>query len=293
MLENFHLAAILKRGVRTYLLQIPLRQSLQDELAESWEAQLMQFTTGIEEIDFDPAYRPESHERFRLNDYVPPDWLANETSQTIRNLDSLGRSIQTTDPIIAIAGIARNHQGDEVVLFQNFTPSRMIQPGRLLLLSNDTYIGHEQSGLILDARLSAVYQPASHKLLFSNFRTVNSFLPLIDIYREATEEEIREMLEHDRVMAEDIDALVADTNQWFTKRMTMLRDSGVLEHFTASEIQANSEGYPVSIEIRDDKIVFPSDKNSARRLLKFLVEELYKGPITETLYETNSRRKTE
>lgn len=293
MLENFHLTAVLRRGAQSYLQQIPLKQDLQDELAESWEEQLMQFTTNVEEVNFDPGYRPGPHERFRLPDYVPPDWLVDETSQSVQSLDSLGRDPRQTDPIIAIMGMARDGHGDEVVLFQNFTPSRMIHPGRLLLQSNDTYVGYERPGLILDVKLSAVYQPTLRKLLFVSFRTANSFLPLIDLYREATEDDIREVLSHERLMPEEIDALIDNANQWFTKRIAMLRDSGILDQYSANQIKANAVGHNVSIEVRGDKIVFPREKNAAKRLLQFLVEELYKGPITDTLYETNSKRKAE
>ena len=297
MLENFHLAAIIKEGARTYLRQIPLQQDLQDNLGKSWEEQFLRFTENIELVDFDPGYQPERHERFRLSDYNLPDWLANETSQTIQHLDPLGRETRLVgretrlaDSINAIVGMARDYQGNELVLFQNFTRSRVIRPGRFLLLSHDTYVSPERPGLTLDTKLSAVYQRASRRLLFINFRTVNTFLPLLDLYKEATEEDIREVLSHDKLVAEDLDASAADANQWFTKRIAMLRDSGVLDEFSVSQIQARSVGHNVSIEITDNKIVFPSERAAAKRLLQFLVEELYKGPITDTLYETNSKR---
>ena len=293
MLENFHLAAIIRRNARTELKQIPLRQPLQDSLAESWEQQYLGFTQEIEEVDFDPGYKPESHERFVLNDYTPPDWLVNETSQTVQHLDSLGREAQLTNSIVGIVGMARDDQNDELVLFQNFTGSRVIQPGRLLLQSGDTYVSPGRPGLTLDTRLSAVYEPVSRRLLFINFRTVNTFLPLLDLYREATEEDIREVLSHDRLATEDIDALATDANQWFAKRIAMLRDSRVLDEFSVDQIQARSVGLNVPMEIEDNRIVFPSERGAAKRLLQFLVEELYKGPITDTLYETNSKRQAD
>ncbi len=141
------------------------------------------------------------------------------------------------------------------MLFQNFTHSRVIRPGRFLLLGGgDTYVSPERPGLTLDAKLSAVYQPALSKLLFVNLRTVNTFLPLLDLYKEATEEDIREVLSHDRLAAEDLDASATDTNQWFAKRITMLRDSRVLDQFSADQIKARSVGHSVSIAILEDKI---------------------------------------
>ena len=89
MLENFHLAAIVKERGQTRLLQIPLHQELPAGLAENWDEQNVRFVEGIEEIEFNAGYSPEKHERFRLPDYEPPDWLANENIQTIENLDTV------------------------------------------------------------------------------------------------------------------------------------------------------------------------------------------------------------
>ncbi len=66
MLENFHLAAIVRERTATHLLQIPLHQELQGDLAESWEAQNVRFVEGIEEIAFNAGYSPEKHELFPL-----------------------------------------------------------------------------------------------------------------------------------------------------------------------------------------------------------------------------------
>ena len=290
MLNNFHLAAIIREGVQTYLLQIPLKQSLQDYFSESWEEQFLQFTANVEEVDFDPGYRPERNERFLLSDYVPPDWLAKETSQSIQNLDSLGREESLIDSIKSLVGFARDDQGNELVLFQNFTSSRLIRPGRFLLIQHDTFISPERPGLTLDTKLSAVYQPTLRELLFVSFRNVNTFLPLLNFYREATEEDVREVLSHDSLAVEDMDASAIGANQWFSKRIAMLRDSGVLDQYPVNVIKARSTGHNVSIKIENNKIVFPSEKSDAKRLLQFLVEELYTGSITDTLYETNSKR---
>ena len=70
----------------------------------------------------------------------------------------------------------------------------------------------------------------------------------------------------------------------------MLRDSEILEEFSATEIEERARGYDVGLVVRDDRVVFPEDKKEAKKLLQFLNEELFRGAITETLYETNSKR---
>ena len=80
MLTNFQLSAIVKAGGQTELYQIPLLRELQDSLAISWQAQYDAFLEGIEEIDFNPGYTPEGHERFRLREYALPGFLDGENS---------------------------------------------------------------------------------------------------------------------------------------------------------------------------------------------------------------------
>lgn len=195
--------------------------------------------------------------------------------------------------IRGIIGFARNQNGKELVLFQSFSRSHVIRPGSFLLLRNGTYETTESPGLTLESRLSAAYFPAEQKLLFRNFRVVNTFLPLADFYEEASEQQIRQVLAHKMLAPENVDALATESNQWFRKRFAMLRDSGVLDQYSAKEIQARSKGYDLEICLSKGKIVFPEARPAAKKLLQFLNEELFRGPITETLYETNSKREAD
>lgn len=293
MLNNFQLTATIKQGNQQSLVRIPLHQDLQRTLAEKWQNQLSAFVDNAQEIDFNAGYQPEQHERFCLQDHELPDWLGNESSQTIQNLPPINNNEALVDSIKAIVAFARNDVDAEVMLFQNFTRSHVIQPGSFLFLQNNTYESTERPGLSLESKLSAVYLPANRKLLFHNFRTVNTFLPLAELYEDASEELVREVLAHDLLAPTDVNALATETSQWFRKRFSMLKDSGVLDQYTAAQISERSHGYDIEIEVADSKIVFPADKPAAKKLLQFLNEELFRGPITETLYETNSKREAD
>ena len=249
MFENFHLAAISKQKSQMRLLQIPLHQALQDSLSQSWGTQYKSFVENIEEIDFDPGYQPDEHQRFGIDEFELPGWLVEENSQTIHELEVITRNEELIDSVKGIVAFARNEQSEELMLFQNFTRSQVIRPGRFLLLQHDTYKGIEHPGLTLADKLSAVYSSVDKKLFFHNLRTVNTYLPISDFYEEASEEQIREVLKHDLLAPEDPDAIAVGANQWFRKRFAMLKASGVLDNYTAKEIQERSDDYDVSIAI--------------------------------------------
>ncbi len=293
MLDNFQLTAIIKNGREVQLLRIPLHQGLQNTLSENWQAQYDTFIENTHEIEFDAGYQPEAHERFCLENFELPDWLQDENSQTVPNLDAINQNEDLLESIKGIAAFARNEQGEELILFQNFSRSHVIGPGNFLFLQNNTYETAQHKGLTLDGKLSAMYEVGQQRLLFQSFRTTNTFIPLADYYEEASEQGIREILDHNRLAPEDIDALAIGANQWFRKRFAMLNDSMILDNFTAEQIQIHSDGYEVDIQIQDRKIIFPSDKHEAKRLLQFLNEEIFRGAITETLYETNSKREAD
>jgi hypothetical protein len=293
MFEDFQLAAIIKQGGSTRLLRIPLHQVLQNTLAESWQGQYEAFINEIDEIDFNAGYQPENHERFRLEDYALPDFLAGEDRQSVPELDAITMDDALLDATKGLVAFISTDEGQELVLFQNFSRSHVIRPGRFLFLQDDTYETAGRAGLTLDQKLSAVYSVEEGKLLFHNFRTVNSFLPLFEFYEEASEDEIREVLGHDLLAPEDADALAVSANQWFRKRFAMLRDSRVLDEYSAAQIQHRSRGYDVDIHIANGRLVFPAKKPAAKKLLQFLNEELFRGAITETLYETNSKREAD
>lgn len=293
MLRNFQLAAITKKSSLIRLFRIPIRQQLQITLAENWQRQYTTFAQNIQEINFNACYFPENHERFCLSNYELPNWLRYENSQTISNIDAISDNENFVDSIKAIVGFARNEQDEELILFQNFSLSHVIRPGHSLFLQNNIYETAHRPGLTLEGKLSALYCTGERKLLFRNFRTVNTFLPLADYYEEASEQQIREVLNHRMFAAENPDALAVNASQWFSKRFALLRDSGILDQYSTRDICDRSQGYDINIQLEGDRIVFPADKSAAKRLLQYLNEEIYRGAITETLYETNSKREAD
>ena len=293
MLKDFQLAALIKTSEQWRLLRIPLHQHLQNSLAANWQQQYEAFTADMKEIAFDPGYTLEEQERFRVKGYALPEYLQAGAGGQVRNLESINKHENLVESIKAIIAFARNAQGDELMLAQSFTRSHVIQPGHFLLLQNDTYESPKHKGLTLGTRLAAVYNIKSKQLLFENFRNTNTFLPLTDFIAEASDHDIREVLSHALLKAKDIEVTIAAANQWFRKRFAMLKASKILDQVTTKELVKRSKGYEVELKVEKGQIVFPADKHAAKRLLQFLNEEIFRGAITEKLYETNSKREAD
>lgn len=291
MFDDLQLVAILKSGPSFELRRIPLHQTLQQELISDWQQQHAAFMADAVEIPFNAGYEPEEHERFVLEPYLLPGWLSGDDDHSVASLPELALGeIATVRGIVAFVHAAK---AGRLRLFQSFNRARVIQPGRFLFLQGNTYTTSDRPALMLDRKLSAIYFPSQQRLLFHSFRVTNAFLPLADFYQEASDDQIREVLEHALLAAENIDAVATGASQWTRKRFSMLRDSGVLDQFTARQIKQRSEGYGLALQLKNGRIVYPADKQAGKKVLQFLNEELYRGAITETLYETNSKRPTD
>lgn len=290
MLRNFKLAAIVGREADRLLRRIILHQDLQRQLATDWDEQLQAFSGDTETVAFDPGYTPEEGERFEIADFEPPEWLDGQSSESVPNLEQLSRDEQSLEQIRGLAGFARLADGQEIVLFQNFSRGNIIRPRRFILLQAGAFVGSEDPGLRLDQKLAAVFFPAAQRLVFESFRTTNTFLSLANIFAEASEEQIRDALGHESLAPENIDALASGASQWFRKRFALLQAQGVLDNYTPRQIQARGRKCEVAVSLRGGRIVFPADKKEAKRLLQFLNEELFRGPISNKLFETNSKK---
>ena len=151
----------------------------------------------------------------------------------------------------------------------------------------------DNPGFTLANYLSAVYQPSERKLLFRSFYNVDKFLPLSEYFRPASEEEIREILSHELFDPENLEESATNPSQLFRTKFALLKRSNVLDKFTAREIENRAKGFGVPIQLSEDneKIVFPSKKSDALKLLRFLNEEFFRGAVTGIPYITNSKRK--
>jgi hypothetical protein len=289
MIGDLQLAAVVVQATTRRLARVPITRQLQQQLDQDWSSQLQAFSDDVEEIEFDPGFTPDDDQRFVVRDFPIPDWLEPHNTRSVANLEPLDRDGEQLDQIKGILGFAQL-DGEEVVLLQNFSRSHIIKPGSFLFLERGVFQSAPQAGLTLGDRLTAVLYASERRLVFCNFRSTNVILPLMDLYREASEEEIRDVLGHTLLAPEDVESTVANPSQWFRKRFTMLRSSTVLNEYTARGLKIRGQKVGVEVRLQGGKVVFPADKAAAKKLLQFFCEELFRGPITERLFATNSKR---
>lgn len=297
MFSDFQLAAIVVEKSKSKIYRIPLHQELQDQIKLDWWYQYNEFTHLFEKVRFHAGYSVDDDEVFYINDFSLPAYLAKESTHSIALLEPIGANDDLLLSIKSIAAFATLEGGEQIQLFQTFSKSHVISPKRFLFLEKNTYVTSESPSLTLDRKISALFNPSTKELMFRNFRAINTFLPLTDFYSEASEEQITMILDHKNISAEDPKALARDASQWFRTRFAMLKDSGILDKFEPAYIVEHAKSCNINIKLDSskgtDRFVFPSNKTEAKKVLQFLNEEIYRGPITDSLFETNSKRTAE
>ena len=291
MLNNFHLVAIINKNDEWQLQRIRLEQPSQQSLAREWGKQYEAFMQN-EERDFEPGWKLETNECFVLceGDFELPPWLEGRNIRSIRESyhdENLASSIK------GMVAFAQDDENNDLMLFQNFTQSQVLQPGRVISRSvnADSFRSMEGKALGLGSKLTAVYSYRDNKLLFDSFHNAKTFIPsLLDVFDVASEKDIRELIRHNLFICEDEQQILDNTsNIHIRKRFAMIKDSEILDYTSVEEIQEQAPDF-VTVRVQHGKIVFPTDKDEIQTLVKYLNEEFYEGALTRNPYHANSRR---
>ena len=291
----FHFFAITQATGKDHkVMRIRTTQSLQADLTKLFEQQADDFLgRDAEEIAFDGSYKVDDHEIFVIDKFPLGDNLAS-ASKTPNQYEDIILDSATTPTIKSILAASYDRKDNKpTVYFQAFSRTQLLVKSRLTILhSSATFHRLQEEGLTLGTSLAAIFR--DEKLYFRSFALINRFLDVKEYFKEATDEEILEVVGHSVLLAEDTGKLTTVADSWMRKRFAALQSSGILDKITARKTANKAEKYGVAIQVKKkdgkDAIVFPSDKKKAKQLLTFLNEGFYQGELTDRLYQTNSQR---
>lgn len=275
----------LMRDPQTPVLRFHLNAELERQVAAAFEEQYRVFRNGIvEAIAFDGRNTPEADELLVIENLVDPYGLAAAIANPL-TIDTLDPNLVPLDNIKGVFwGLTQGQQTH--ILFQVFEKKRVIaRAGPAMFYSNDTFRPVSGAGLTLDHRLTAVLDGTS--LTFRNFFFARQLFDLQAYLKEATDEQVVQFAEHEKISVADADLFKANASSTIRKRIAVILDSGILDRYPSDRILEYAQHYDVQLEIDGDgKIVMPTDK----KVLKELLDVLDEGYFTSTL--SNQRYKS-
>ena len=246
------------------------------------------FFEGIdEEVPFEGGWNPEPNELLIIQ--VPEEALVFE--QTLAQNAFAVETINVAN--FANAGIRALLVGQQVdghhrILTQRFTIGQSLTRKFVLFLPGDTFRRLTAPAFNLDTSLTFVIEGGLVK--FKSFQKLRSILNLGDIFREATDPEVRDFAQHPSLVVADLEEFLGLADEVTRKLISAVTASGILEDFTPIQIQAAAQQTQLDIALENGAMVFPADRREVKSILRFLNENRYAGPLTQTPYETNSRR---
>ena len=296
--KPFHLVAILKKegenGVE--LREIPPHRDEHGKLNAVWRQQYDDFLEK-EEREFTASHKLERDEHFIIRNHNISEEFADIDIKNFINVEMVDLmvdlNVDVIDRITGIVACVMDEHNNQIMLFQRFMRNQIIKPGRWLPLTRSVFVDAENDDDLLTFRntLTAVYYIENKTLLVDSIYNAQAFLPSLSNYcEEASDDMIRDTLSH-KMICEDREAVVDNTNLTIRRQFAILEEEGYLDRFSAKDIQAKAAEANVTIEVQKDKIVFPTDYDSIKAVLTFLCNGLVRALLTNELYEANLKKR--
>ncbi|WON74175.1 Kiwa anti-phage protein KwaB-like domain-containing protein [Nitrosospira sp. Is2] len=275
------------------IVKFSLTEEIQNELTEYLRVKERGFLTGpVEEIVFDGKYKPDGHEILLIQNYDDIDNL----SDAIRNplgYPEISPMPEVFCTIKALFSGYADEAGEITVLIQHFDKRKIISTnGFSIFHSKEVYKRIEGIGLTIDSKISATLK--GKELRFSSFHLVRQIFDLSEYYLEATDSDITDFASLPAVKVDNIDHLIAVSDHWVRRKFALIQQSEILESVPIHEIRAVAIEFSISLKtVTEDgveKICLPTIKADLKTLLRFLDEDYYKSPLSQTYYMTNSKR---
>lgn len=181
------------------------------------------------------------------------------------------------------------NDGKLVIAFQKFKKEQYISvKGINLFFDKETFVQEKRFGISISEEIDCIYEDG--RLLFQSFFMARQVFNLMEYYREATQGEVERFAQMKELTFDNAEVFIGQADSRIRKKIASIVDSGVLEKFSARDIQRIGRQIGFDITVRNKKVVIPADKKKLKYILGFLDEEVYKGSFSNATYITNSKR---
>ena len=288
--------AVTKSGRATFALQrIRLQRNVQVQLTDLFDEQANDFVgVHVNSVGFTPTYTIANNEEevFAILNFDLPEFLV-EALNAPQGIPDLEPFQDDSPQVKAIVGVDAD---EERFFFQYFERQRILESRRLLIFRNNVFNSVEEPAVTVDNRLAATI--VDGELRFKSFHRVRQFLDLSAVFSDATDDSIRQVLQHPKLICDNPDQITARMSNRLRKRFANLIATGILEEdsVTPQLIQTRCRRYSglENIGTRgrsgQRRLILPEELSTLEKLIRFMCEELYVGDLTGQERLTNSSR---
>tara|TARA_R110002167_G_C12674022_1_gene650959 strand:+ start:1509 stop:2396 length:888 start_codon:yes stop_codon:yes gene_type:complete len=272
--------------------RVRVNQSLQTELIQIFEDQRVFFEQGVDtEVVFNGDWKPDSNEVLTIDDIAESQILAGAINANASSFSDVVISNFSNEPIKAIfTGI--NTNGQTKVFVQKFSSRQALSLNELPVIKMQTgniFVKTTDDIFTIDNKLVAIIE--GNKTKFKSFHNARMVFDLSNFYKEATDDDLTQMAQHASLEITDLASFIAEADTQVRKMAHSIESSGLLDNYTVTQISTAAANFPdIPVAVNNGKITLPSDKKELKEVLHFLLEDIYKGPLSGSDYLTNSKR---
>jgi len=268
--------------------RVRLDATVQQDVEDLFERQEADFREDVtEEIEFDGSWKPDAEEFLTID--VPQD--AEVFEQTIRGNATAVPDLDTDhfpDENIKALFTGRVANRSAVVLVQRFTSQQVLSKKFSLLQRGNAFRELTDNAFTFDSKLTCIIEGG--KVKFKSLFNLCSIIDMTDLYREATAQEVRTFGAHQRLHVADMENFLSNTSQTCRRLIQAVSGAGTLDAHTAEQIRRAAAPTGLALTVERHRIVMPTNKAEVKKLLQFLNESRYLGPLSQRPLVTNSQR---
>ncbi|WP_297522141.1 Kiwa anti-phage protein KwaB-like domain-containing protein [Thermococcus sp.] len=286
-------------GEGSAIKRIVMERNLQETLTEALKRKMDAFIPVDPDkiIDFteNPGYKPDPDEVFVIEKFNVPHHIKNSIENP-RRFHKLTESDYDKIKAIYWGEYTKDDKSGEKsyrIAFQIFDSRRII--GRHLG-KYAIFYGHETNTfeqvdhklLVINERLDALYE--NGKLYFKSFYNAKRIFgdQISEYYREATDAEVKkfgnDLFGNPNIPEDFLDSQARKFIFWIIKNNSSFEYQKIVE-------KGKDFGLTLTTDDNTGKLVLPKAKREFKQLLRLLNSDMYKSPITEEKFVTNSKRK--
>ncbi len=287
MFENASVLVMLQDKEKIEVCKMETDRKTQEALCQSYAEACHMMLDGTEHISFDGHYSPSEDETLCVHNFTL-DEVIREAVETPAGIASFVPNEANKDKIKAVF-IGEVCDGRMVIAFQKIKKEQYLSvKGINLFFDNKTFVQEKRFGISISDEIDCIYEDG--KLLFKSFFRARQIFNLMEYYREATQGEVERFARMEELAMDNAEIFIGQADSRIRKKIASIIDSGVLEKFSARDIQRMGKQTGIEIAVRNKKVVIPADKKKMKIILGFLDEEVYKGLFSNATYITNSKR---
>lgn len=250
-----------------------------------------EFFKGITEyIDFDPGYKLNDDECFKIEEFPVPDELlvVGAAPMTADNLSESDLTGKNGPGIKAIIGYDFS-AGKKELMFQAFDAKRVFKPGRGIFRFDKGVFKELKSPVVsIEQKLAGVWKDGT--FYFTKLGTVRRIFDFEVYELQATEEQMTEFTGHSKIKCKDAAAMTKVASRWSRGKIARILKNQVLDKSTLAHLTAAAKAVNFDLPLKGKKIDLPEGGVQLKRLLQFLDDDMYRGPVSDRQFLSSGKR---